>query len=404
MARFLWGKVYYNETFVGILREETGDRAVFEYDHSYLDAQYPAISYTLPTSIRQHISHSGLHSFFDNLVAEGWLEQAQSRFFSKRIISRFELLLAFGVDCAGAVSVIDPEATHAAHLIVKTDDLKEMAVLASRASLSGVQPKIAVIQRDGQYYPAKTGELSTYIAKFPSANHLDLLINEYLTTKAFKAFLPEDSVVDLFLSTVQGLSETALLIKRFDRTSIGKRIHFEEFNQLLDKKSHAKYDGSYEEMSGFMLKNSDCLPIENYRLYARIVVGFLLGNTDMHFKNFAMFHTSAGLRLTPSYDQVSAALYQYKTLALGIAGSNKVLIGDLKAKHLTVMAKSFGLSTGSIEMLLKQLTQNKAVALEAIASADVGQKTLLKDQLMKLLEARWNGTFALIGQLLSKKR
>ena len=289
-----------------------------------------------------------------------------------------------------------------AHLAVKTDDFNEIAVLASRASLSGVQPKIAVIEREGKYYPAKVNELSTYIAKFPSANHMDLLFNEYLTTRAFKAFLPEDEVVDLSLSSVEGLSEVALLIKRFDR-SFEKRIHFEEFNQLLNKKSQEKYEGSYEEMSQYMLSNLACLPIENYRLYARILVGFLLGNTDMHFKNFALFHTPAGLRLTPSYDQVSAALYQYKTLALGIGGSHNLLIGDLKAKHLVSMAKSFGLSKSAIEMLLKQLMQNKASAIEAIASSDFGEKILLTDQLIKFLEARWNGTFALIGQLLSKK-
>ncbi len=48
----------------------------------------------------------------------------------------------------------------------------------------------------------------------------------------------------------------------------------------------------------------------------------------MHFKNFAMFHTSAGVRLTPSYDQVGACLYNYKSMALSIGGSRNVLIGD----------------------------------------------------------------------------
>jgi serine/threonine-protein kinase HipA len=65
-----------------------------------------------------------------------------------------------------------------------------------------VQPKLAVIERNDKYYPARVGELSTHIAKFPSSNHSDLIDNEYLTTLAFKALLPDDEVVDLFIGSV----------------------------------------------------------------------------------------------------------------------------------------------------------------------------------------------------------
>lgn len=64
-----------------------------------------------------------------------------------------------------------------------------------------------------------------------------------------------------------------------------------------------------------------CLPAEIYRLYLRILAGLLLGNTDMHLKNFAMFCTDAGLRLSPAYDAISASLYGYKTIALSIDGA-----------------------------------------------------------------------------------
>ncbi len=51
-------------------------------------------------------------------------------------------------------------------------------------------------------------------------------------------------------------------------------------------------------MADFIRATPGCLPVEIYRLYLRILAGLLLGNTDMHFKNFAMFHTPEGLRLT----------------------------------------------------------------------------------------------------------
>ncbi len=54
----------------------------------------------------------------------------------------------------------------------------------------------------------------------------------------------------------------------------------------------------------------------------------------MHFKNFAMLHTKQGLRFTPSYDQVAASLYKYKTVALSIAGASNLPISNLKPANI----------------------------------------------------------------------
>ncbi len=402
MANFLWGKVYYKDFYAGTLREEPGDRTAFEYDKFYQNAGHPAIAYTMPVRSAPYISQSGLHPFFDNLVAEGWLEHAQTRLLGKRQISRFELLLAFGYDCAGAVSIADPEPARLTEKLLDMSDQKEMAVLTSRASLSGVQPKLAIVARNGKYYPAKIGELSTHIAKFPSAGHSDLIINEYLTSLAFKALLPKSEIVDLSVDSIEDFPEAALIIKRFDRTIEG-RVHFEEFNQLLGRKSNDKYNGGYKEMSDFIRTTKECLPTENYLLYEQLFAGLLLGNTDMHFKNFAMFHKPTGLRMTPVYDQVAASLYNYKTIALALGGARNLEIGNLKPKHLFVLANEFNLSLDMVELLFKQLSRNKDAAKDAIASSRVGD-IAFKNKLIKLMESRWNGTFALIGQTLLKKQ
>jgi serine/threonine-protein kinase HipA len=402
MSRLLWGKVFYKDTFAGILREEPGGGASFHYDESYIMAKNPPISHVMPLTSVTHISYHGLHPFFDNLVAEGWLEHAQSRLLKTREPSRFQLLLAFGFDCAGAVSIIDPEPETLSKDLLDIADPKEMAILTSRASLSGVQPKIAVIERQGKYYASRMNELSTHLAKFPSNNHPDLIENEYLTMKAFQALLPEDDVVHLTIDIIEGLKEPALIIKRFDRTSEG-RVHFEEFNQLLQKKSNAKYNGSYEEMSIFMRNTTGCLPVENARLYKRILAGLLLGNTDMHFKNFAMLHDDAGLRLAPSYDQVSATLYQYQTIALALdgktGGARNRSLNTLKSKNVLGLGEGFSLSNDLIAQIIRDFEKNKAAAKEAIFSSPMG-KEILKNALIKGMETRWNGIFNSIGKKL----
>mgnify|MGYP003385184438 CR=1 FL=1 len=400
MANLLWGNVYYKDRFAGVVRQEPGERVSFTYDESYLASGHPAIAHTLPLRAGPYISESGLPSFFDNLVAEGWMEDAQTRLLGKRRASRFELLLAFGQDCAGAVSIIDPDPQDRGS--IKPDDPMEIALMAGRASLSGIQPKLALIERDGHLRPARTDELSTHIGKFASPRHDDLPANEYLTTKALKALLPDEDIVDLRLGRIDGFNDPALIIKRFDRTNDRQRIHFEEFNQLLGYPSEAKYDGSHKSMADFIRQTPGCLPAEIYRLYLRILAGLLLGNTDMHLKNFAMFHTEAGLRLTPAYDAVAAALYGYNTIALSISGNANIPLGDLKARALIGLGEEFGLPAPAIAMAAGQLERRREAARDAIAESKTGAAEL-RDAIINLMERRWNGTFALIGKALSKK-
>lgn len=401
MAKLLWGNVYYKDILAGYLREEINQQISFVYDNHYLNSGNPPISHTLPLQNTPHVN-TGLHPFFDNLVAEGWLEHAQTRLLGKRIVSRFELLLTFGYDCAGAVSIIDPEPAKLSQAMLDMQDPKDIAILNNRASLSGVQPKLTIIEKNGKFIPSKINELSTHIAKFPSQGHADLVINEYLTTLAFKKLLPKDNIVDLWIGEISGFNEPALIIKRFDRSNEGK-IHFEEFNQLLGKMSTEKYNASHKEMADFLKNTRGCLPAESYNLYGRILAGFLLGNTDMHLKNFALFRTNTDMRLTPSYDQVSASLYDYKTLALSLGGVNNLPISNLKTKHIITLGEEFSLPKEAINMLVRQLEKNKEAAKQAIFEAKIDQ-VKLKDQLISMMEKRWNGTFALIGQHLLKKQ
>jgi serine/threonine-protein kinase HipA len=160
MAAALWGKVYYDDAYAGQLRQEPGDRCAFTYDPTYLAEELPAIAFTLPRRADPHISERGLHPFFDNLVAEGWLRNAQARALKVDPGNRLALLLAFGHDCAGAVSVIDPAPV--GQLSIDSGDAVTNAALASRASLSGIQPKLLAVQEGKGFRPARGDENSHF--------------------------------------------------------------------------------------------------------------------------------------------------------------------------------------------------------------------------------------------------
>jgi serine/threonine-protein kinase HipA len=406
MAATLWGKVYYNDDlFAGELRQEPGGRCVFTYDPSYIEAGHPAIAHTLQVRTEPYTSEQGLHPFFDNLAAEGWLRDAQARALKVDPSNRFALLLAFGHDCAGAVSVIDPAPL--AEPTIDIGDPMAVAALASRASLSGIQPKILAVKEDQTYRPARPDETSTFIAKLPSGALRDIVENEYLTTVACRALLPDDEIVEPMIGRLQGINERALIVPRFDRLPSGAKRHFEEFNQLLGKRSgDDKYDASYDDMAAFIRNTPGCAPADAWRLFRRILVCLLTGNTDAHLKNFAMFHTPDGLRLTPAYDLVAAALYpEYRQLALAIGTASNLVLEQVRPKHIVALSEAFGLDAAILVDVGQALERRREAAKKAVAEAAkrIGQEAL-GNQLAQFVEKRWNGSFKSIGPFLSKKR
>ena len=115
-----------------------------------------------------------------------------------------------------------------------------------------------------------------------------------------------------------------------------------------------------------------------------------------------MFHTPNGFRLTPTYDQVSAIIYNYKTVALSILGAKDMPLGNLKPQHIMKLGEGFKLSKAAIKMAYDQLARNIEKAQETIYKADLGT-LILKDKLIEMVKKRWNGTFSLIGKALSTK-
>jgi serine/threonine-protein kinase HipA len=404
MAASLWGKVYYNDLFAGELRQEPGGRCVFTCDPAYLEAGHPSVAFTLPRQTSPHVCEQGLHPFFDNLVAEGWLRNAQARALKVNPDNRFALLLAFGHDCAGAVSIIDPAPL--TEPSVDVGDPTAMAALASRASLSGIQPKLLAVKDGRSYRPARRDENSTFIAKLPSGPLRDIVENEYLTTAACRALLPDDEIAEVHVANLEGVHERALLVKRFDRLPSGAKRHFEEFNQLLGKRSgDDKYDASYDDMARFILRTPGCTPVDAWRLFRRILVCFLTGNTDAHLKNFAMFHTADGLRLTPAYDLVAAALYpEFRQIALAFGNASNLDLGSLQPKHIVALGDACGLSRPALTEAIDALDRRRNAAGKVVATAAtrIGEE-LLGQNLLELMERRWNGTFRSIGRYLSKK-
>jgi len=399
MATRLYGTVFFGKKVAGTLEQVPDGRFAFTYTPSYLDDGDAQIAYTLPRQGEPHYSYS-LHPFFDNLVAEGWLARAQARSLGIRGDDRFARLLAFGLDCPGAVSVVDPKPANAPDLRNGTGE--EIAALTNRASISGVQPKLFAVQEGKEFRPAQRGEPSTHIAKLPSPELEHLVELEYLTTASAKLLLPADEIVEVEVSPVEKIHGDCLLVRRFDRPEGGEKIHFEEFNQLLGRPTEAKYEGSYGEMAEFIRAHqTQQREIDIDKLFRRVLVCILLGNNDAHSKNFALLYTQEGFRLGPFYDIVAPSVYprfRRTGMALKISpGANPHSLSDIGPKHLALLAKSFGLNNAALQLAVSDLKRQLGSAQECVRESKFGS-THLKKQLIDLMGKRWSGTFASIGK------
>jgi serine/threonine-protein kinase HipA len=263
-----------------------------------------------------------------------------------------------------------------------------------------VQPKFLAMRSAAGYRPARAGETSTYIAKLPSSQIAGVVELEALTTVAAGALLAGDRVVEIDVAGVEGISGLCLMVKRFDRTPEGGKIHFEEFNQLLNLPAEAKYDGAYSDMAAFLRQNPRCAPADIDYLFRRVLACILLGNNDGHLKNFGVLYEGGRMRLTPVYDFLAVALYpEYNSvLALRIGrGANPRDIGGLGPKHVEELAKSFGLGRGALLEAVRDLGTRLDAAEEAVKASPWGPATQ-KERLIEYMRKRWNGTFRLIGR------
>jgi serine/threonine-protein kinase HipA len=403
MAELLYGNLTFHDRFSGILRQEPDGRFAFRYDEAYLTSGSPAIAYTLPLQPDPIYSAGGLHAFFDNLVAEGWLANAQARALGIGGDDRFACLLAFGHDCVGAASILDPKPRTQPHLDAGTPE--EIAALANRASISGVQPKLLVVKTDRGYRPAGPAEGSTHIAKLASGSLPGIVELEYVTMIAAAELLRPDTIAEIEVAAVTGLPGRCLVVRRFDRLPDGRKLHFEEFNQLLGRPSEAKYDGAYSEMASFIRANPRCEVADADLLLRRILACILLGNNDAHMKNFGLLYMGSAMRLSPIYDFVAVSLYPEYDSALALRmgpGTNPGRLSAISPKNVEAMAKSFGFGRGALLQAVHDLGARLDAAVNAVQESPHGT-TVQKAKLTDYMRKRWNGIFRLIGSSIGKK-
>jgi len=205
------------------------------------------------------------------------------------------------------------------------EQLREAAIRADKMSIQGVQPKLsAKLNVKGQVFDVvdRGGE---YILKPQNNFYPELPENESLTMK-----LAELIGIDVPLSGMIYSSDGKFtyFIKRFDRYGRNKKLSVEDFAQLAGKSRETKYDYSMEKLVTLIDTFCTFPAVEKVKLFRLTIFNFLIGNEDMHLKNFSLITRENKVELSPAYDLLNTTIVVPRTqeeIALPIAGKKRNL-------------------------------------------------------------------------------
>ncbi|MEX1057587.1 MAG: type II toxin-antitoxin system HipA family toxin [Natronospirillum sp.] len=312
--------VYVHNQPAGALTQEQGEY-IFNYAHSAAPRDF--VSLTMPTRSKGYVLPF-LHPVFEMHLPEGYLLALIKKQFTKLTATDdFGLLSLLAPNIRGRIQY-QPAANSAAKplelddLLHPTRGLFEDLVqrFALRSALSGVQPKVLA-----QIENKATLKLDDYIVKAWGPDYPELALNEYCCMLAVRhAGIP---VPEFHLSEDHSL----FIMKRFDLTSQGEALGFEDMCVLQAKQRDDKYTGSCEQLAKTI--KSFCSPAHKQaslqQYFKMTVLNHRLQNGDAHLKNFGLiYENTASVRLAPAYDIVSTTAYIKKDIAaLTLLGSKK---------------------------------------------------------------------------------
>jgi serine/threonine-protein kinase HipA len=266
--------------------------------------------------------------FFQNLLPEGALRRHLAQIRRCAPDDHFELLAACGTDLPGAVYAFPAhlEREHVAGIVTQHQDALEMSVVADpmdeATSLSGVQPKLSLVEQGGRYV-ARTRDSAGHhiIAKLPTAEfpllpqveELSLRLAAAVGVNTCTATLAPVEDIDTELPFVLGGSRHFLAVRRFDRRNGQEHVHCEDFAQVLGVAPELKYThahASYGFMARVMRESMGLDAAQVQEFIRRIAVNELMGNYDAHLKNFGVTYVDGRTpQLSPAYDVVAYAAF-----------------------------------------------------------------------------------------------
>ncbi len=200
-------------------------------------------------------------------------------------------------------------------------------------SISGYQPKLSLRIVNDQFTVVDT--FGTYILKPSPEEYPNLAENEHAIMSVMKKLgfdVPPFGLVPFQQATDSDNLEYAFLIKRFDRNKEDQsKVHQEQLDGAMGiEEKYGKVNGvqtiSYERVCQFLIENIDSNLQFKRELFKRIMYSYLLGNNDLHLRNFSIIMPTSMLLFTT----IGSVIWLGDKLTLGrIIGIGFIISGVL---------------------------------------------------------------------------
>lgn len=398
--------IYVGSSKVGRYFRAADGATSFRYDPDWLSSEraFP-ISLSMPLSDRVW-SGEGATSYFDGLLPD-------DRTVREKIAARehadsagiFDLLAVIGRDCVGALRFVpeglDPgDPAKMNYRPVSNGEIAtRIASLATtplgvnfddddfRISIAGVQEKTAFLRFDEQWQlplgPTPTSHIFKPAMKQGpyGADFSDTPWNEWLCLTLCSALGLESAKAEVLIFN----DKPVIVVERFDRRwqdGVLYRLPQEDICQALGVPPTRKYqrDGGpgitdiLEFLNGAVAPHEDRLAL----MKAQIVF-WLLAAIDGHAKNFSIFLTPGGYKLTPLYDVMSAAPYpefpdKKIKLAMSVGDNSYYRLQQIQLRHFYQTGQKAGLREQELDELFSTLGAqiNDAIAMAVALAGDAG--------------------------------
>ena len=380
---------------IGVITRLAGDRQLFAFEQDYIDdPQRPTLSLSFKgrtgglVTILHPVSRR-VPPFFSNLLPEGKLREYLAKLAEVNTEREFFLLAVLGADLPGAfvVTPLDGEGQQVGQHQPEKEHLHDNAhpregVL--RFSLAGVQLKFsAVMEASGGLTIPADGMGGSWIVKLPSHRFPAVPENEFAMIELARRVgiaVPENRLVSV--ADIKGLPEEArapggkvLAVRRFDRLPGGESVHMEDFAQVFGQFPDNKYKfHSYANIASLLWAEAGDDAVREF--VRRLVFSVLIGNADMHLKNWSLLYPDRRMpQLSPGYDFVATLPYlPNDKLALSFGGSRS--LSEITPDQMRRFADTARIPASPLWRIAVETVERTVAAWQTLEQRDVMPKEL----------------------------
>lgn len=300
----------------------------------------------------------------DNNESSGWHKTCIKKFFTTTVIPEIEIT-------DSVLEELAKESTNKGYTIPGVQ--KKLSLHLSKE----VYPRLTVVNYPTGYI------LKPQVKEFralPEAEHIVMSMAD----KAKIRTVPH--------ALVKSKDSYAYITKRIDRVfskdSNVKLIAMEDFCQLDLRLTQDKYKGSCERCGNIIKKYSSRSGLDMSELFYRLVFSFIVGNSDMHLKNFSLIESESGsgeYHLSPAYDllPVNVIIPEDKEeFALPINGKKR----NIHRKDFLIFAAGCGIAKLAAEKMIGQLISMVPVFIDMCCNSLMPQD--MKEAFIELVDKR----------------